>query len=114
MRGGSVDVTEEGSELAILVDLGALDVKERVSAGTKTCIVLTEDEKTASLRSVIEASGFDMAQTDIISYNGCTSPHNLRPLINTIRGINHRTTIIVHMDRDYHTDEEIEIMEHRD
>jgi hypothetical protein len=56
---------------------------------------------------VLEASGFDMGQTQILPYYGCTSPHNLRPLISTIRGINPNATVIVHMDRDYHTEQEI-------
>jgi predicted ATPase len=107
VRRGAVERTDDGSDLAVLLDLGALDVKERIGAGARVCVVLTEDERAASLRAVVEASGFDMGQTDILPYYGCTSPHNLRPLINTIRGINANATVIVHMDRDYHTDEEI-------
>ena len=107
VRRGVAERTEDGADLALLLDLGALDVKERVAAGARVCIVLTEDERTASLRAVLEASGFDMGQTQILPYYGCTSPHNLRPLISTIRGINPNATVIVHMDRDYHTEQEI-------
>jgi len=106
-RNGGVDTTADGSELAILLDLGALDIKEMIRAGLRVCVVLTEDEKTNSLNAVLESSGFDMRQTTILPYYGCTSPHNLHPLIDMVKEVNTNATIIVHKDRDYHSDEEI-------
>ncbi len=93
--------------MSILLDLGALDIKEQIRAGTSVCVVLTEDERTTSLKTILESSGFDMQRTDVKSYFGCTSPHNLRPLIQTIKEVNQNAVIIVHKDRDYYTDLEI-------
>jgi predicted ATPase len=106
-RNGAVDRAADGSELALLLDLGALDVKERIGAGARVCVVLTEDEQTRSLKAVLESSGFRMEQTNVLPYYGCTSPHNLRPLINMIKDVNQHAVIAVHKDRDYHTDQEI-------
>jgi len=106
-RNGTVDIAVDGTDLAILLDLGALDVKERIAAGLRVCVVLTEDKKTKALKTVCQASGFDINKTEFLSYNGCTSPHNLRPLLNMIKSVNQGVTIVVHQDRDYHTDEEI-------
>jgi ABC-type branched-subunit amino acid transport system ATPase component len=105
-RKGTVNPAD-GSELAILLDIGALDVKERIGSGAHVCVVLTEDEKTLSLKTILESSGFDMGQTKVLPYNGCTSPHNLRPLIKFIKEVNQQAVIVVHRDRDYHTNEEI-------
>lgn len=108
VRNGTVDRAADGLELAILLDLGALDVKERISAGAHVCIVLTEDAKSISLKAVLESSGFDMNKTSVLPYFGCTSPHNLRPLIKLIKEVNQHTVIVVHKDRDYYTDQEID------
>lgn len=105
-RNGGVDTATDGSELAILLDLGALDIKEMIPAGLKVCVVLTEDEKANSLNAVLESSGFDMSQSTILPYYGCTSLHNLRPLIDMIKELNRNAMLIVHKDRDYHSDEE--------
>jgi predicted ATPase len=107
-RKGVVDRAADSSELALLLDLGALDVKERIGAGIKVCIVLTEDEKTLSLKMVLESSGFDLSETTVLPYYGCTIPHNLRPLISMIKEVNQHAVIVVHKDRDYSNDQEIE------
>ena len=110
-RHGTVEKVPSGSEISVLLDLGALDIKEQLITGRPTCLVLTEDDRTTSLKAVLESSGFDMANTSVRSYLGCTSPHNLRPLIQTIREVNDRTAIVVHGDRDYWTDSEITLWE---
>jgi predicted ATPase len=107
-RNGAVDRTADGCELSMLLDLGALDVKERIGAGARVCVVLTEDQKVLALKRILESSGFDTTQTDVLPYYGCTSPHNLRPLVRMINEVNQRAVIVVHKDRDYHTDEEIQ------
>ncbi|MDH4239561.1 MAG: AAA family ATPase [Phycisphaerae bacterium] len=107
VRAGKVEPVLDASVLSILLDLGALDIKEQIRAAASRFIVLTEDEIPSSLKVLLESSGLDMSLTVIKSYYGCTSPHNLRPLIQTIREINENAIIIVHKDRDYYTDTEI-------
>ena len=107
VRAGKAEPVLDGSVLSILLDLGALDIKERIRAGSSCFIVLTEDARPSPLKVILESSGFDMSLTDITSYFGCTSPHNLRPLIQIINEVNKNAVIIVHKDRDYYTDAEI-------
>ena len=107
VRNGNIERVTDGSTLSILLDLGALDIKEQIRSGTSVRVVLTEDERTASLKAILESSGFDMERTDVKSYSGCTSPHNLHPLIQTIKEVNQNAVIIVHKDRDYYTDLEL-------
>jgi ABC-type dipeptide/oligopeptide/nickel transport system ATPase component len=60
VRNGQVDVTEPDDEIGILLELGALDVKERASHKSTRAIVLTEDDDTRALGLILfprQASG---------------------------------------------------------
>jgi hypothetical protein len=106
VRNGTVESIEQDHDLAVLLDIGALDVKEMLSHSRARCIVLTEDALKRNLELLLEASGFPMSETLVLAYYGCTSPHNLRPLLELIRGSNSSAKIVVHRDRDYLTDDE--------
>lgn len=105
-RNATVEAASEEHDLAILLDIGALDVKELVGQTHVTCIVLTEDSLKRPLESLVEGSGFDMRATVILPYHGCTSVHNLRALLGVVRATNGTAKVIVHRDRDYLTDAE--------
>lgn len=106
VRNGTVELMEQSHDLAVLLDIGALDVTEMLSRSQAKCIVLTEDALKRSLEVLLEASGMPMDDTLVLAYYGCTSPHNLRPLLELIRTSNPTGKIIVHQDRDYLTDVE--------
>ena len=109
VRNGTVESIDQDHDLAVLLDIGALDVKEMLSNSVARCIVLTEDAIKNGLETILEASGFNMDDTLFLSYYGCTNLHNLRPLLELIRASNPTAKIIVHRDRDYLTDEEANI-----
>lgn len=106
VRNGTVESIKQDHDLAVLLDIGALDVKEMLSHSQARCIVLTEDALKRNLELLLEASNFPMSETLVLSYYGCTSPHNLRPLLELIRGSNSSAKIVVHRDRDYLNDDE--------
>lgn len=106
VRNGTVEKIEKAHDLAVLLDIGALDVKEMVSQSAAKCIVLTEDSIKRGLEVLLESSEFPMDQSLVLAYYGCTAPHNLRPLLELIRGSNPSAKIVVHQDRDYLTDQE--------
>jgi hypothetical protein len=106
VRSGTVEKMQQDHDLAVLLDIGALDVKEMLSKSQTKCIVLTEDALKRGLETLIEASNFDKAETLVLAYYGCTSPHNLRPLLELIRVSNQNAKIVVHRDRDYLTEAE--------
>jgi energy-coupling factor transporter ATP-binding protein EcfA2 len=108
VRNGSVDVAEADDEVGILLDIGALDVKERAGQPDTKAVVLTEDEITRPLEVIIESSGFDLAKTAVLPYYGVTGIKQLQPLVNVIRGTNPKAKIVIHRDRDFLTDEEVE------
>ena len=106
VRNGTVEQMEQDHDLAVLMDIGALDVKEMLSKSHAKCIVLTEDALKRSLEVLLEASGLPIENTLVLAYHGCTSPHNLRPLLELIRASNSSGKIILHRDRDYLNEDE--------
>lgn len=106
VRNGTVEAMQQDHDLAVLLDIGALDVKEMLSQSQARCIVLTEDALKRGLELLIESAGISMRDTLVLAYYGCTSPHNLRPLLELIRVSNPTAKIVVHRDRDYLTDQE--------
>src|ERR1035437_512279 len=108
VRNGSVDVAGADDEIGVLLDIGALDVKERAGQKGTKAVVLTEDEITKSLETILASSGFDLTKTAILPYYGITAIKHLRPLVNMIRATNSTAKIVLHRDQDFLTDEEVE------
>lgn len=107
VRAGSVDEATRDDEIGILLDIGALDVKERLSVPGVKAIVLTEDENPRGLRVLLEANGFDMNATLLLPYFGCTTIKNLRPLLSVVSASpNKKAVVVVHRDLDFLSDED--------
>lgn len=107
VRQGGVETADQDDQVGVLLDIGALDIRERVGSPSTTAVILTEDEITNNLSYVAKASGFDLDHTVIQSYFGVTDPHNLRPLVSMIRKIHPKAVIVVHRDRDFMNDSEV-------
>ena len=86
------------------------ELEEQLKAikGNEKCFVLTEDSKTDNLiKLIFEASGFDILQTSIISYNGCSQIGSVTLFSIFVKQRLPHIEIVVHRDRDYLTNEEI-------
>jgi energy-coupling factor transporter ATP-binding protein EcfA2 len=108
VRNGQVDIAEADDEIGILLELGALDVKERASDKSTRAIVLTEDDDIRAFGLILSSSGFRLDETAIIPYHGITASRQLATLLKVIRGINSAARIVVHRDRDFLTDSEVD------
>lgn len=76
--------------------------------GTEKCFVLTEDSGTDNLlRLVFEASGFNLAETTFVSYEGCSKIDSVTLFSIFVKQKLPHIQIIVHRDRDYLPDDEI-------
>jgi ABC-type cobalamin/Fe3+-siderophores transport system ATPase subunit len=107
VRGGTVEVASEDDEVGVLLEIGALDVKERIGDPSTKVIFLTEDERTRNSEMLLESSGFGMGSTVILPYYGVTTIKQLRPLLKTISASNSKAKVILHRDRDYLTNDEV-------
>lgn len=108
VRNGRVDVADQDDEIGILMDIGALDVKERAGQPNTKAVVVTEDEITRPLEVILESSGFVMSQTAVLPYYGVTGLKQLKPLVKMIQKTNSRAKVVVHRDRDFLSDKEVE------
>ncbi len=108
MQHGKAQTTISNDDVAILLDLGALDAVERLQNSSAPVVVLTEDEEPNALRAVLAASGFQLDQIELLPYFGVTTIKNLRPLVNIVRKVNKNAKIVLHRDRDYLQDDVVE------
>lgn len=74
------------------------------------CIVLTEDEEFVCLKTILEANEFNLDETEIISYYGCDQISAAIVIGKYFKLKRANSTIIIHRDKDYLTDEEIEVL----
>jgi hypothetical protein len=86
-----------------------LEMQSKQLHGGEKCIVLTEDSNTNGLLAlVLQSSGFDMKETNIISYEGCSKIASANLFSMFVKEKMPWVKIVVHRDRDYLTDAEID------
>jgi predicted ATPase len=86
---------------ARLLELGALDFLDYLGHPYLRCVVLTEDSRTTFLRSVLEASHFNLEETQILAYEGVTKIDAALLVGRLLRDRAPNIRVIVHRDRDY-------------
>lgn len=107
VRSGKVDAATPDDEVGILMEIGALDVKERASNPNTRALILTEDEITNPIEAILTASGLRMDQTVVLPYYGVSQIRQLRPLVRVIQEQNPAVKILLHRDRDFLEDGEV-------
>lgn len=107
-NGKIIDNRDEDFEtIQILLDIGALDKDELLLNTEKIkCVLLTEDQDTKPIETLLQASGFKMDEVDVWSYKGCTKVDTALVLAAFIRKHSSQTKILLHRDRDYLTNDE--------
>lgn len=98
----------EDIERSILLEIGALDKGDQLRNGETPCVILTEDTDTNYIELLAESSGFIPDEFQTWSYNGCSNTHIALALNSFIRDHAPGTKVVVHRDRDYMSDGEIE------
>lgn len=106
VQNGQATVANADDHLAVLMDLGALDIKE-IAQVKKRFFILTEDKITSNILNLFISNGFDEDDFTVQSYFGVTDPHRLRVIVNIVLEFQPETVLIVHRDRDYLTDQEV-------
>jgi len=103
-------ISEPYDFVRVLLDLGALDKGDLLRNGSIKCVVLTEDSDSKPIQILLKSSGFNISETDIWPYHGCTKIDTALVLAAFIRVHAPATKIILHRDRDYLTDDELRII----
>lgn len=107
IRAGKRVPDAEYDEVGVLLEVGALDRGDRLKEGKIKCVVLTEDDDTTCIESLLTASGFNLEETDVWSYKGCSKIDTAIALYHFISSHAPGVRVLIHRDRDYFTEEEI-------
>ncbi len=99
----------EDFERRILMEIGALDKGDQLRNGEVPCILLTEDTDINYINILAESSGFVPDEYQVWSYNGCSNISIAQALNSFIAVHAPGTAVVVHRDRDYMTDDEVDI-----
>lgn len=94
--------------LPLLLDLGALDRFDRLLNGAAQWVFLTEDRNTAPLQLLAEQAGFPIGETLFLSYKSSSNLEAAKLLATFIQEASEGTRIVIHRDRDFMTDAEVE------
>ncbi len=97
----------EDLERSILLEIGALDKGDQLRNGEIPCILLTEDTNANYINLLAEASGFPPNEFQTWSYNGCSNIQIAQALNSFITEHAPATSVIVHRDRDYMSEDEV-------
>lgn len=97
----------DDSERSILMEIGALDKGDQLRNGEVPCVLLTEDEDTRYINVIADSSGFRSEEYEIWSYNGCSNIRIAQALNSFINKYAPGTSVVVHRDRDYLSDEDL-------
>lgn len=109
-------VSQQGVALDILpmlLELGALDSYDKLMSGNVETVILTEDRKMEFVKVLTAASGIDIKSTMFFSYKTSTNLEAAIMLAEFIGQIAPTTKIVVHRDRDFMTEAEVELVRTR-
>jgi predicted ATPase len=91
-----------------LMALGALDAGDRLRAGATDWVVLTEDANTEPVKTILRANGFPDTSVDVWSYASSSQVPAATALGRFITEHAPGTRVLVHRDRDYVGDDELD------
>jgi len=95
---------QEYNFISVLLEIGALDKGDILNSGNTKCVVLSEDSNTAPLKTVLNANGFVLHETDIWAYEGCSKIDTAIVLAAFIKKNAPATSVVIHRDSDYLSD----------
>lgn len=99
--------------LPLLLDIGALDSFDKLMAGTISFVFLTEDTDKRMLQALVAHSRFPMSKCLFYSYKTSTNLESAKILAAFILESAPKTTVVIHRDRDFMTDEEVRTVSDR-
>lgn len=105
IRDGSLVEDTDEYEIKALIDIGALNAGEVLR--NPKYIFLAEDKNYDLFKTLLESSGFDNDEFEIVPYAGCTKIGTAVALISHLRKTNKESKFAIYRDRDYQKDDEI-------
>ena len=108
VKQGHATPQQEWSDIAVLMDLGALDKGERFLAGNYKYLVWSEDRDTEPLSTLLEANGIARDETLVFSYQASSKVDAAKLMAAFAERVRPGVITVVHRDRDFMSDGEID------
>lgn len=107
MKNGKICETDaDANEFEILLDIGALDKFDEVIGGKYKCVFLTEDSDDSMCNLILKHNG--LTDTLVFPFKGCGNIDTALMLANFIHQVSSECIVVIHRDRDFLLDKEIE------
>lgn len=87
--------------ISVLMEIGALDRGDILNKGNLKCVVFTEDAQVEKLKTLLSANNFNLAETEIWPYDGCSKLDTAIVLAAFIKKNAPATKVVIHRDRDF-------------
>ncbi|MDX8355805.1 AAA family ATPase [Cognatiyoonia sp. IB215182] len=109
MADGAKVALDEGQRPAIpiMMALGALTAGAEIFDPARQIVLMTEDKNSEPVRVLALANGAPPESLAVLSYNGCGNLPAARLLANMISDMRPDAQIIIHRDRDFRTEQEM-------
>jgi hypothetical protein len=108
VKNGAATQQERWSDIAVLMDLGALDKGEHFLAGNYRYLVWSEDRDTELLSVLLEANGLPREDTLVFSYQASSKVDAAKLMAAFAERVRPGVITVVHRDRDFMSDDEVQ------
>lgn len=108
IKAGAATPQQEWSDIAVLMDLGALDKGERFLAGEYRYLIWTEDRDTRPLCALLEANGVGPDEMLVFSYQASSKVDAAKLMAAFAERVRPGVITVVHRDRDFMSDAEVD------
>lgn len=101
-------VEDDRADIALLLDLGALDNFAQLASEETRTLIFCEDEKTKKLSIILEANGCDLEAVEFVPYNGVDNLDATKIVVEYFLSLGNNRRALVYRDGDCMTDDEKE------
>lgn len=108
IKAGAATPQQEWSDIAVLMDLGALDKGERFLAGEYRYLIWSEDRDTTPLSTLLEANGVAAEEMLVFSYQASSKVDAAKLMAAFAERVRPGVITVVHRDRDFMSDDEVD------
>ena len=99
-------VDDNRADVALLMDIGALDNFAKLASEEAKTLVFAEDEKTNKLRVILEANGWNLEHVEFVSFNGVDNLEATKVVVEYFLGLGEGRRAFIYRDGDCMTDAE--------
>ncbi|MFC7499101.1 AAA family ATPase [Enterovirga sp. GCM10030262] len=99
-------IEDDRADVALLMDLGALDNFSKLVSEDSKVLVFAEDEKTKKLRIILEANGWALDNIEFVSFNGVDNLDATKVVVEYFLGLGEDRKALIYRDGDCMTDDE--------